>query len=306
MKDKKKPTQGKDSSINDKKKKTTTKNIGFDIVQKIKDEQISPKPKIFFLTKNLLLWALFVFAIVVASIATGILIYGSYILQSYFFFDLPFCHKLRLISVGIPIFWIAILILAFFIAIKCFRSTKRGYKLPTIILVLLAVLSFIVIGITLFIRGTVERFDSDGNFPPFVHIRPRHEELWINPTRGLIGGKIIDIEEDNLAIVLLNNQEWTVETTNASMHRSMQPLAIGQFIRALGSVREKNVFIAEKIFPSFDRESHREPRLHPTRRYKRDDDDGDGDGNDGDNDDDRRKRFRQNNKDRRNKRSRQR
>jgi hypothetical protein len=93
------------------------------ILEKIKKEEIKPIPRWFFVLKNSFFLSLFGISIFIGSLAFSILFYifsdnTKYILEKYNFEKLKFAI----------FFWLIILILFLYLAIKNYKKTENSYK----------------------------------------------------------------------------------------------------------------------------------------------------------------------------------
>lgn len=255
-------------------KEISSKELGKNIVEKIKKEKIQPHSKRYFQTKNILFWALLVITLCIAGIAAGAIVYYRRTLDNYFFTELIFSHKIKVLLLGFPIFWILLMGAALFFTIKWYRSTKWGYKAPTIILILVNVALLVLLGTSEFLPEFIEKIDRRGMFPRQLHIGPRQEELWMNPEEGLISGTITSVNPPYCTIQQLDQSKWILDLGRVKHFapeftlfrkdddtgpNTLEMFSTGDFIRATGRIIGEKLFSVDKVFPPFRKDKEFNP-----------------------------------------------
>ena len=129
------------------------KKISQEVLNKIKDKNIKPKPKWKFLVREYLMWIFFGLAVFVGSLAVSIIIFIlTHIGWSGHMFKLGFL-------LNIPYFWILILLIFLFLAYYNFKHTKNGYQYNPYMVVVLSVLISIVLGSVMYGLGQGEKME---------------------------------------------------------------------------------------------------------------------------------------------------
>jgi hypothetical protein len=180
------------------------------VLEKIKTEKISPKPKWQFLLKNSLIWILGILSLILGAISTSLVFYmltgedsgighGPNILEALFFV--------------IPFFWIICLTIFAVSVFFYIKHTKKGYKYSAKQIILFIIAASLLLGGLLNLIG-VDRFIDDelGERAPFYDrvINPRLD-YWSNPDSGRLTGMIVSQEDvDTYNLIDRNGEVWVV------------------------------------------------------------------------------------------------
>ena len=103
------------------------KNISNEVIKKIKDNNIKPKPRWYFITKNYFIWSIFGISIILGSFAFSMVLF---IIKQ---LDWDIYHYmgdsfLKTVFISLPYLWLIFLILFTGVAYYSFIHTKRGYR----------------------------------------------------------------------------------------------------------------------------------------------------------------------------------
>ena len=130
------------------------------IIQRIKEGQISPKPRSFFVLKNISFWASTIVSIVVGAVAFATILYDisgkSYIVESIFSNNALSLQALTLI----PYFWIVILSTFLYLSVRNYKKTDNFYKYNIYFIFLIIITFSISIGAFLFSAGVGQATDE--------------------------------------------------------------------------------------------------------------------------------------------------
>jgi hypothetical protein len=221
-----------------------------DILRKIEEEKIEPKSKWLFLVKDYLIWFLFLLAIVIGSVAWSVIVF--LLLDNdwdvYMHLERSFISS---VIISLPYIWIIIVILFYFLAYFNYKHTKGGYKIKPLIIVSVSVLVSIVLGGFLLANGFGRTIDSalSQNVPYYEKMIGYREDVWNNPDKGLLGGRILKMKnENNFLLEGLDDKRWKIVGDNIfwSGHVSPGP---GVRIKVIGEKRDDNLFYAEEVRP---------------------------------------------------------
>jgi uncharacterized membrane protein len=226
-------------------------NFEEELLYKIKDEKLQPKPKWQFLLKNFLLWALGVLALFLGAIAMSLIFY------MFSHNDLDIYSRvggrlLEKIFLMIPLFWLVCLILFVILVFYNFKHTKKGYRYPLILILPAIICASIILGGIFYVTGVGKIIDDlAGRHAPFYDriINPRID-FWSRPKEGKLMGFIISQTGEELYLLVDRDRiEWKVFTGGAKRGPDAE-LEIGQPARFLGEVQDDNLFKASEILPT--------------------------------------------------------
>ena len=226
-------------------------NFGEELLHKIKDEKIQPKPRWQFLLKNYFVWGLGIFSLLLGTIAVSLIFY----MLRYNDADIygraggHLWEKLLLI---IPFFGIICLIFFIVIVLYNFKHTKKGYRYSSFI-ILLAVVSFsVILGVFFYAVGMGEMTDNilGKNVPFYDRIINPRVGFWSQPENGRLMGLIkAQASLSEYTLTDRNKKEWKVLIQEVEDIPD-NGLELNRPVRFLGKVRSENEFIVVEILPN--------------------------------------------------------
>jgi heme/copper-type cytochrome/quinol oxidase subunit 2 len=167
------------------------KNFVENVLHKIKEEKLLPKPKWQFLLKNSIIWVLGIFSLILGAISTSLVLYmitgedsglgrdGANILESLMFV--------------IPFFWIICLTVFALLVYYYIKHTKKGYKYSARTIILGIIVISLVFGGVLSALG-IDRLIDDKlseRAPMYDRFINPRLDYWSNPESGRLTGMII-------------------------------------------------------------------------------------------------------------------
>ena len=206
------------------------------ILERIKGERLTPRPRWEFLVKDYFFWILGVFAVILGAFAVTAMLFEitnvdwrlSVATHSSF---------LSFLLASAPLFWIIALILFICIGYLNVRRTNHGYRYPLTIIALGAVLTSLALGTSLYTAGfgrVVE--EVIGDHPPFYRpIITAERSWWLAPEKGLLGGQIISVAPHDVSFVLsdFSGRSWKVDESD--LHTpDLAAVARGGIVRVVG------------------------------------------------------------------------
>ena len=227
------------------------KNISNEVLKKIKDNNIKPKPRWYFITKNYFIWLIFGISIILGSFAFGMVLFITKQLDwdIYHYLGESF---LKTVFISLPYLWLIFLILFIGVAYYNFIHTKRGYRFKIITILLISLIISVTLGTGLYFNGFSERLENvfSEKIPYYNRLVYSCEEQWMQPGRGLLAGTIIEIglPENSFIIRDLENNRWKIEASKAIWKGKITP-ATGLKIKLIGKVIKDNNFEVMEIRP---------------------------------------------------------
>jgi len=227
------------------------KNISNEVLKKIKDNNIKPKPLWYFITKNYFIWSVFGISIILGSLAFSMVLFIIKQLDwdIYHYIGNSF---LKTVFISFPYLWLIFLILFTGVAYYNFIHTKRGYRFKLISILLISLVISITLGTGLYFNGFSERLENvfSEKIPYYNRLVYSCEEQWMKPERGLLAGTIIEIGlPENIFILMdLDNNRWTIEAGKVIWKGKTAPV-IGLKIKLIGTLIDENNFKAMEIRP---------------------------------------------------------
>ena len=219
------------------------------IVDKIKNDNIQPRPQWTFTYSEWLKWASYALFVVMGSISFSIILFAISING----FDMlqHFEHsKLESITVLLPILWLATLIIFLGGSIISVMHTGRAYKYSFGKWMRLSTGISMAIGTMFFITGGARWLEHqfETNIESYESLLEKKSAIWSQPELGTLSGEIVDINEDTIRMKDWNSNLWTIHTTDAFVAPVLDMQA-GTQIKLNGKLLNKTTFKAEKIRP---------------------------------------------------------
>lgn len=220
-------------------------NWSGEVLQKIKAEKITPKPKWQFWLKNSLIWILGILSLVLGAISTSLIFYMLTGEESGFGSD--GLRNFKTLFVIVPFFWIICLAFFAILVFYYFKHTKKGYKYsPKLIILGIFILSLIF-------GGTLSAFGLDrviddvlGEKAPMYNqvINPRMD-YWSNPDDGRLTGLIISQEDEmTYQLVDLSGAVWVTKTES---EEEAKKIKVDHPVRLMGDDVGDHNFKIEKV-----------------------------------------------------------
>ncbi|MCX6796551.1 MAG: hypothetical protein NTW06_03575 [Candidatus Falkowbacteria bacterium] len=230
---------------------TLDKNFGEELLHKIKDEHLQPKPRWQFLLKDYVIWGVGVLALLFGAMAMSLIIY----MMRYNDWDIhQRLHSGLLESwlLIIPFFWI-ICLLAFVVLVYFdIKHTKKGYRYSPVTMLAVIVGASILLGGILDLVGLGARIDNEfGRRAPFYDrlINP-HIGFWSHPNQGRLTGMILSQQDNNYILIDRDRVKWEVDAQGIKKAPNFE-LIVGRPARFLGEILSDHKFKASEILPVF-------------------------------------------------------
>ena len=219
-----------------------------DVLQKIKQEKLSPKPKWQFLLKNSIIWGLGVLSLALGSVSMSLVFYmiknddagaygraGSNILETLLFV--------------IPFFWIICLTIFALAVYFYIKHTKKGYKYSAKKIILVIIGASLILGGIFSILGLGRVIDDVlGERAPFYDrvINPRLD-YWSNPENGRLTGLVIlKVSPTEYKLIDRSGETWA---TLLPDEKTGEMMVVGRPVMLVGEKVSDHKFMIKEILP---------------------------------------------------------
>ncbi|MDD3498462.1 MAG: hypothetical protein PHH24_03085 [Candidatus Moranbacteria bacterium] len=221
-----------------------------EILERIKEKKIKPRSRWKFMLKDYAIWIFFGLSILIGAMAFSVIIFllNDNDWDVYKYLDKNFASYFLM---SLPYVWIIILALFFFLAYFNYRHTKTGYRVNPIAIVLTSILISVFLGGIMFGSGFGRLIDIvlSRSIPYYERMLVYRQAVWNNPERGLLSGKIIEIEnENNFSIRSFDGNDWEV-VGDSIYWRGSAMQRPGERIKLIGKIKSGNVFEAREVRP---------------------------------------------------------
>jgi len=218
-------------------------------LEKIKNEQVHPKPRWYFLTRDYFLWIMFAITTLLGGIAFGMILFITTNLDWDVYKYLGISLSEAVVT-SLPYLWIALLILFLFVTYYNFIHTRKGYRYRFIFIFLISLLISVLLGFGFYQYGWTERVERQLKlrFPGYHNMVYTSENQWMQPEKGLLSGKIIEINFNSQSLRLKDhlNKEWEIDYSQAKVKGSFS-LSENLEIKIIGKQLSEDVFKAAEI-----------------------------------------------------------
>lgn len=222
------------------------------ILQKIRQKNLRPRSKFFFVARNLLFWAGFIFSIFAGAAGFAV------ILAAIFGADFRFLisRKVEFFFEILPIFWFVFWILFLIFAVANFRQTSRGWRVRGAFLFLGNFAASVFFGAIFLTAIGIEKIENlESRLPRFgrENLVENRARRFHRPDFGRLAGEILEIENMNSGLKpavqfilrdFRGEKIWKIEFENAKIFGE---IAVGARVKIVGEKVSKEVFRARKI-----------------------------------------------------------
>lgn len=227
-----------------------TQNLEEKVIEKLQKQGIRPIPRWHFLLKRIAAWGAFLASIIVGGLATGILVYQMNHLE-WGLFAFKTQSPLKILLSIIPYFWLCLVFVFLFFAIRSFRQTLRGYRYRPLAILCLSFLLSVSTGALGYDLGFSSYLDRvfEQYFPAYQGYQTRKAIVWMDPENGLLAGTISDAKNPGqIELTDLHGKRWSIDVTKA-FWRGWTSATVGVKIKIIGQKIDESTFKADEIRP---------------------------------------------------------
>lgn len=219
------------------------------ILEDIKIENIKPCSKWKFRLRSFFVWLIVFIAAILSGLAASVLIF-SLLNTDWQIYKFLGRGRLSHFFAILPYFWIFFFFFFFVLVYFSFKNTKNGYKYRNLTIIFLVIfISFSLGGISL-CYGISSKIHSivEKKMPYIQNLSQRKERIWVQPQKGLLGGEIVDMKNNEVSIKDFEEKIWTVKSEDARWHDIVPPYE-GEKVKIIGEQTARNVFEAKEAAP---------------------------------------------------------
>lgn len=227
------------------------------VLCKIKEEKIEPKPRWQFLLKDYFIWLAFAVSVVIGGlafcVALSIVIDNDWDIYRYLSIS-PAKHVLF----SLPYIWIVLVVLFLGLAFYNYKHTKSGYRHGTFVILGLSVVGSVILGLVFHSLGMGKKIDKvfAKNLPFYqnIHCCCNRKDIWSQPEKGLLGGRILKVKEENeFDMEDFSGIVWQIEKNNQTFIRGPVLIIENQEVKLIGEKKAERRFRAREIRPWAER-----------------------------------------------------
>lgn len=222
-----------------------------ELISKIKEEKIKPKPRWSFIFKNYFLWIIGFLSLIFGALSFSLVIYIFKTSESTI--NQFNSSAAEFLIASIPIFWLIFLsafITLFYLNLK---RTNKAYKYSPFIILFSGLITSIILGSSFYLFGFSKYINNvfGKSIDPYLysHFMNPQINFWSEPEKGRISGIISKINTDKQLIIIdKDRKDWLIYYEELP-NRIRLNLEIGLAIKSFGSKISENEFRAIQIMP---------------------------------------------------------
>ena len=223
--------------------------ISKNIMEQIKDGAIKPRPRWQFVLMNVFLIVTLVLAIVAGGVVMSLVFLKLFNLD----WDLVSLSGEKGPSIFgvLPFIWILLLMLMLLLSVWVFEQMEGGYRYRPVWLMVGAILLSVLLGGVVYVVKGAD-FIEDAlrlAIPPYQEMEKAREILFLNPERGALPGKIVQLAlPQGFELEDLRDDVWNVTLApglaGAPLVRGLKE---GQMVMVIGVKTDDDQFVAQEV-----------------------------------------------------------
>ena len=219
-------------------------NISKNILEKIENDQVKPKPKWQFVVMHVLLIVIFLLCLWVGGAVMGLIFLKVNNV------DWDLLHRVEAnFWEFLPAIWFALLLLMMLVAKKVFSMMEGSYRIRPVILIASAVGISLLLGATIYFTKAADFLETSlrQNVPFYLQMESDAAARFVRPDKGVLPGRIITAPVDQAFLLEdLSGKEWNVMYTTEAQP-VLRVIKIGQPVMVLGTQVNETTFQADQI-----------------------------------------------------------
>lgn len=217
-----------------------------DILAKIKDSGLQPRPRWQYLLLNFVMILLLGITVLLGGLVM------SLVLLKVLNLDWDYLGVVEGSFLQfVPFVWLVCLGLLVFLAVQVFKNMEGGYRFGALWITSGAVFVSILMGGVIYAASGAEVLEKGlrENLPGYGQMEEAKEQQFVKPEKGIVLGQIQEVLADNLVrVVDLKGHEWQVKfAEKLAEKRDAHTLKTGQAVTVLGKQVEADKFEAKEL-----------------------------------------------------------
>ena len=225
------------------------KTLRSSVYDRIECENICPHSRLFFLTQEYFIWAVWISSIFIGALAVAVSLFVLKYKQ-YAFYEATHENFSTFVIEALPYLWIAIFGLMAFVAVYNIRHTKHGYRYPLWQILGSSMALSLAGGVALQTFGFGYSVDHllGQQMRMYGSQEKMEEKLWQNPHEGRLIGRMLHQSTVPTSTIIFTDDvgdRWHVDVSELSIDER-DLLEAEKTVRLIGQISEKDI----KLFHS--------------------------------------------------------
>jgi hypothetical protein len=182
------------------------------VMSRIEQEGTAPRPRLYFTTRNVLVWALAAAAVAVGSLAFGSILFRMSNIGRIVAPHAEAAEFARVAIAALPLFWFVLLAACGYVAYHEIRNTRAGYRYELSTLLGGLVIASIVLGTLFYGAGSAAVADriAAKHMPFHPDLEELQEERWEHPAAGMLVGEVEAVDDAGFDLEDPVDTRWSV------------------------------------------------------------------------------------------------
>ena len=218
-------------------------------LEKIKKEQVQPRPRWYFLTRNYFFWLMFTLTTLLGGIAFGMILFITgdldWDIYQYLGISLP-----KAVIMSLPYLWIILLAIFLFVTYYNFIHTRTGYRYRFVAILIVSLLISALLGFGFYQYGWTEAMQRHfrTRIPGYHRLVYTGENQWMHPEKGLLIGNVKELSTERASLLLEDHhgQIWEIDISQVRIKGNV-PLSRDLKIKIIGEQLAENSFKAYEL-----------------------------------------------------------
>ncbi len=225
-----------------------TEQLSQKIINKIKQERITPRPRWCFFLLDAWWWSLFVLSTILGTLVFTLIFknVADNDWSIYTALGKTFSSK---VFFTLPYLWLLFLALIIFLAWRELKQTRRAYRRNlSLILIGCLSLSFFA-GASIYQFGVADDLEETLSVlaPQYQSYRIRSSGLWDKPEIGFLAGEIVAVADaDNFLLKDVDQKVWIIEGREIVWTGLARP-QVRSLVKVSGFLGDKHHFVAKTV-----------------------------------------------------------
>lgn len=223
--------------------------ISKNVIEKIKNEHIIPRPKWQFILLHALLWFTVAVSVLIGSALLSLLLREIFLDE---WEALPRIggNFVRILLLLAPYFWVFCIFLILFLSYKIFRATSEGYRYEPFWVVGATIFISLVLGYGSYASGLSNVIEEKTReyIQPYNVLQEQREKLFVVPERGILGGMVVkNISPSNFLFQDVSGKQWNVLFVSNLPHKDIVIIKPQTPVLLIGHQADESSFEAHHI-----------------------------------------------------------
>ena len=229
-------------------------NLKNTLLHKIEEEHVRPHSRMFFKSRECVIWTLWLLSVVVGALAVAISVFVVTHRQ-YALYEATHANWLTFMVEVLPFIWVIVFGLMAYLAVYNIKHTKKGYRYSVATILASSIVLSFAGGSALQFFGLGYSIDAilGDQMPTYMSQEKIEHQLWQQPAEGRLIGRQVAATVATSSVVVFQDtagSRWRIEIQEL-LPADIQLLASGENVRLLGQNmnEQAKVFHACGVFP---------------------------------------------------------